>query len=72
MKYKVFHVQAVNEDSTAEPGCITKIDKEGILVACSKGQVRLVTIQAPGKGQVKAADYARSKKDEFTIGKKFG
>ncbi|WP_406020716.1 methionyl-tRNA formyltransferase, partial [Succinivibrio sp.] len=47
VKYKVFHVQAVNEDSTAEPGCITKIDKEGILVACSKGQVRLVTIQAP-------------------------
>ena len=72
MKYKVFHVQAVNEDSNTEPGCITKIDKDGILVSCSKGQVRLVTIQAPGKGQVKAADYARSKKDEFTIGKKFG
>ena len=72
VKYKVFHVQAVNEDSNTEPGCITKIDKDGILVSCSKGQVRLVTIQAPGKGQVKAADYARSKKDEFTIGKKFG
>ena len=72
VKYKVFHVQAVHEDSNTEPGCITKIDKDGILVSCSKGQVRLVTIQAPGKGQVRAAAYARSKKDEFTIGKKFG
>lgn len=72
VKFKVFQVNVLDDDSAQEPGTITKIDKEGIVVACQKGQVRLVTIQAPGKGQVKAADYARSKKDEFIVGKKFG
>lgn len=72
VKFKVFQVNVLDDDSAQEPGTITKIDKEGIVVACPKGQVRLVTIQAPGKGQVKAADYARSKKDEFIVGKKFG
>ena len=72
VKFKVFQVNVLDDDSAQEPGTITKIDKEGIVVACQNGQVRLVTIQAPGKGQVKAADYARSKKDEFIVGKKFG
>ena len=59
-----------NEGRT--PGCIVSIDKEGINVACSTGCVKLITIQAPGKGQVKASDLARSRKEEFCVGTQFG
>ena len=51
-----------------EPGRIVNV----INVACAQGIVKLITIQAPGKGPVKAADLARSRKDEFCVGKQFG
>ena len=71
VKYKLFDVAVIRENSGMEPGCIVSIDKEGINVACAQGQIKLITIQAPGKGPVKAADIARSKKDVFSVGNRF-
>lgn len=71
VKYKLFDTAVVNEDSSLEPGSIVSVDKEGINVACAHGQIKLITIQAPGKGPVKAADIARSKKDVFSVGNRF-
>ena len=71
---EVFSIEdtaVVNEDSSLEPGSIVSVDKEGINVACAHGQIKLITIQAPGKGPVKAADIARSKKDVFSVGNRF-
>jgi methionyl-tRNA formyltransferase len=71
VKYKVFESKVINENTNATPGSIVGVDKEGINIACSKGVLKLVTIQAPGKGPVKAADLARSHKDNFSVGKQF-
>ena len=55
----------------AEPGVIVGTTDEGILVACGEGVLCITTLQAPGKGRVAAADYARSKKDVFAQGARF-
>ncbi len=71
VRYKVFSAKVENKDSTLPPGSIIGCDKEGISVACAQGSIKLITIQAPGKGQVSAADLARSRKETFSVGKKF-
>ena len=72
VKYKVFMSCVEYGTTELEPGRIVNVDKDGINVACAHGIVKLITIQAPGKGPVKAADLARSRKDEFCVGKQFG
>lgn len=72
VKYKVFMSCVEYGTTELEPGRIVNVDKDGINVACAQGIVKLITIQAPGKGPVKAADLARSRKDEFCVGKQFG
>ena len=71
IKYKVFETTPSDEKANAAPGTIIECNKEGIKVACANGVITLITIQAPGKGQVKAADLARSRKEEFAAGKQF-
>lgn len=72
IKYKVFMSCVEYGTTELKPGRIVNVDKDGINVACAQGIVKLITIQAPGKGPVKAADLARSRKDEFCVGKQFG
>lgn len=71
VKYKIFESFVISEKTDAAPGTIIACGKDGIQVACKEGILCLVTIQAPGKGQVKAADLARSRKEEFAVGKQF-
>ena len=72
VRYKVFSAAYDNtKNSDAVPGTIIDVDREGIAVACKQGILKLITIQAPGKGPVKAADLARSRKDLFMVGKHF-
>lgn len=62
---------AQEEISAAEAGAILGVSSTGIAVKCGSGVLYLVTIQAPGKGRVSAADYGRSRKDLFVRGKRF-
>lgn len=72
IRYKIFMSEVNNQETTdLAAGSIVSIDKDGINVACQKGIVKLITIQAPGKGPVKAADLARSKKEDFKVGMQF-
>ncbi len=43
----------------AEPGRVTAIDKEGVVVAAGSGSVRLLEVQAEGRQKMSAAEYAR-------------
>lgn len=65
IKYKVFMSCVEYGTTELEPGRIVNVDKDGINVACAQGIVKLITIQAPGKGPVNAADLARSRKTNF-------
>ncbi len=67
--YKVFTSSVVTSDSTARPGTILGCDKKGLVIKTSKDALCIETLQAPGKGKVKASDFCRSKKDVFAEGR---
>ena len=69
--FKIFKAKVLNDNQEKEPGTVIAVDKNGISVACSEGAICLEIIQAPGKGRVNAADFARSRSDIFSVGKKF-
>lgn len=69
--FKIFKAKVLNDNQGKEPGTIISVDKKGISVACAEGAVCLEIIQAPGKSRVNAADFARSRSDIFSVGKKF-
>ena len=69
--FKIFKAKVLNDNQGKEPGTIISVDKKGISVACAEGAVCLEIIQAPGKGRVNAADFARTRSDIFSVGKKF-
>lgn len=69
--FKIFKAKVLNDNQGKKPGTIISVDKKGISVACAEGAVCLEIIQAPGKGRVNAADFARSRSDIFSVGKKF-
>ena len=68
--YKIFEAGIKHSGAHEHPGKILTCDKNGIEVACAWDSIILKTIQAPGKGQVNAADYARSCPQKFQ-GKNF-
>lgn len=51
------------------PGEVLKIDKTGIIVSCSKGSIKLITLKPEGKGEMKASDWVNGSK--ITVGDKF-
>lgn len=69
-KYKVFKATPLEKNSSEPAGTITDCNKLGIEVACGEGTLRLETIQAPNKGKVQAADYARSNSKKIANGMK--
>lgn len=57
--------------SDTPPKTLLGVSTDGLLVKCGLGVYAISKLQAPGKGQVNAADFARSKKDVFVRGKSF-
>lgn len=72
--FKVFETEVIDSSALKEKsddlpvGAICEVNAQGIVVKCSEDYLVLKTIQAPGKGRVAAADFARSKRDMFTRG----
>ena len=52
-------------------GAILSADKEGILVACSEGALRLETLQLPGGKALNAEQLLASRKERFKPGTQF-
>lgn len=69
--FKIFKAKVIDENHSKAPGTVIAVNKNGITVACADGAICLEVIQAPGKGRVNAADFARSRSDIFSVGKKF-
>ncbi|MEF9946098.1 MAG: methionyl-tRNA formyltransferase [Lachnospiraceae bacterium] len=46
-------------DTKAEPGTIVKVDKEGFFVQTGEGQVKVLTLQLPGKKRMDADAFLR-------------
>ena len=52
------------------PGTVLTVDREGVVVACGEGAVRLTEVQPAGKPRMAAADFANGARIE--VGERFG
>ena len=53
-------LRAVKDEGFGIPGTVIEADpRKGLLIACGKGAVRILEVQAPGGKQMKAEDYLR-------------
>ncbi len=59
---KIKQMRLEEEESAGEAGVITHIDKEGILVQCAKGSLRITRVQAPSKQETSVVDYLNGKR----------
>ncbi|CDH05710.1 10-formyltetrahydrofolate:L-methionyl-tRNA(fMet) N-formyltransferase [Xenorhabdus bovienii str. oregonense] len=67
---KVWHAEAIAEQTTQPPGTIIKADKKGIQIATADGILNITQLQSSGKKAMPAADFLNSKRDWFTPGNK--
>ncbi len=59
-KEKLKLLRAAEADGSGRPGEILRADpKEGLLIACGSGAVRILEMQAPGGKRMKPEDYLR-------------
>ncbi|OUS27420.1 methionyl-tRNA formyltransferase [Gammaproteobacteria bacterium 45_16_T64] len=69
-KIRIFDASAIS-DIKGEPGTIVAADKDGLVVAAKTGGIRITRMQLSGAKQLPVADILNSRKDQFSIGKKF-
>ena len=68
---RVWEASPVAESSDQEPGTLIKADKEGLDIACQQGMLRITKVQLPGSKAMTVSDLLNSKKEMFTVGKRF-
>ncbi|MFT5112217.1 MAG: methionyl-tRNA formyltransferase [Parasphingorhabdus sp.] len=56
---KLFDSQKV-DDVVGEPGQVTSLDDEGIVVACDGGGIRIQKVRPAGSGKISAAEFSAS------------
>ena len=59
---KLKNIELIETSSKNNEGEIISFDEYGVIVACTKGTLRIATIQAPSKKAVNAIDYIRGKR----------
>jgi methionyl-tRNA formyltransferase len=67
-RIRVWAAGAVNHPTCAIPGTITRIDEDGLQVACGKGQLILQQVQLPGKKTMPFNEIRRGHPDMFKPG----
>ncbi|MGE6290147.1 methionyl-tRNA formyltransferase [Aeromonas media] len=65
---KVWQAEVIDSDHGQPVGTLLKADKQGIDVATSKGVLRLLTLQPPGKKAMSVPDLLNSRRDWFEPG----
>ena len=55
-----------------QPGEILSVSKDGLVVACGEGSLRLTRVQLPGGKALSFADVFNSRREQFAHGKVFG
>ena len=56
-KFKINKMQLLESESENEKGKILDIQKDGVIVGCKKGSVKLIKIQIPGKKEIDTISY---------------
>ena len=58
------------EETNEEPGTITRVDKNGIYVACKDKEIKITKLQVSGKKPMLVRDYLNGIKKDSLISKK--
>lgn len=61
----------LNIDHNAQPGTLLDLEKDGLILACGEGCLKLTRLQLPGSRQMDAADLLNGHPDRFVIGQVF-
>ena len=61
---KLKDIELVENNSSNIEGSILEIEKDFILIGCSKGSLKIKTLQAPSKKAINASDYIRGQRLE--------
>ena len=56
-KFKINKMQLLESESENEKGEILDIQKDGVIIGCKKGSVKLIKIQIPGKKEIDTVSY---------------
>lgn len=56
---KLWEAEAVQEDSSLEPGTVVRVDKKDFCVQTGKGMLRVLALQIPGKKQMETGAFLR-------------
>ncbi|OCA55786.1 methionyl-tRNA formyltransferase [Photorhabdus namnaonensis] len=67
---KIWKAEAIEEQTSAEPGTVLKADKKGIYIATADGILNITQLQPAGKKAMSAANLLNSKREWFTPGNK--
>jgi methionyl-tRNA formyltransferase len=59
---KLKGISLIEETSANKAGQIFEIDKEGVVIGCQKGKVKIKTFQAPSKNELSAMEYLRGQR----------
>ncbi|ADR33416.1 methionyl-tRNA formyltransferase [Sulfuricurvum kujiense DSM 16994] len=59
---KIKEMRLEDESSSGEAGVISRIDKEGVVVQCKKGSLKITRVQAPSKQETSVVDYLNGKR----------
>lgn len=66
--FKVFRARARTEEHDLAPGTLAALTAGHLAVACRGGMLEIELLQPPGRGPVRAGQYARGRPDVFSIG----
>lgn len=67
-RIRVWAAKASDDTAMANPGSITRIDTEGMWIACQHGQLILQQLQLPGKKPMPVVEILRGHPDLFKVG----
>lgn len=67
-RIRVWAATAATEDCPLAPGTISKVDDQGLWVACAQGQLILQQLQLPGKKAMAVSEILRGHPDLFKVG----
>lgn len=60
---RIWQAQLMNQTSTKPAGTILQADKQGLVVACGQGQLRLTELQLPGSRRMSVKDLLNAPKN---------
>ena len=68
MRIRVWAAKVSDASTNATPGSITRIDNDGLWVACAQGQLILEQLQLPGKKALSVDEILRGHANLFKVG----